>query len=210
MKCHKQVLNYFFGFNLILMCGYAAINQEEISSDLLADGKHSIDNWYTTIDGEEEEIPLPAANDLSIPKCLSFRYGDADCDHVKTFYESSEERKKMQLDNIVFIMFIHNDKSVDELIKAHFDTWIRRLGIETDIIFVTDEDNERSFEEILPDADKVRSNLSIYKSPAKKEGRRLRYKVADSFQYVSKKYENDETKEYFIKIGMYWINLCST
>ena len=199
MKYHGGLLlNAFFALNLIFKCSYAATTQEDVAFELPPDDRTSLDNWYT-IDGGEE-IQIPVANDLSLPKCLSLRHSDGECDHIRSLYKNPERRQKMQLENIVFMMFIHNDESVDKLLKAHFDTWIKRLGPQTDFIFVTDEDDPRSFEETLPDADKARCNLSIYKSPAKKEGSRLRYKVADSFKYVFKQYQSDNTKEYFIKI----------
>jgi len=149
---------------------------------------------------EKNSIEISLSQDSNLPKCLSFKYEEGGCENIHTFYKNTDTRKSMQLDNLVFIMFIHNDETVDELIKAHFETWIRRVGLQTDIVFVTDEDDPRSFKEVLPDADKVRCNVSLYKSPAKKEGSHLRYKVADAFQHLCKKYQNDNAKEYFVKI----------
>lgn len=191
MEYHKTLISCLFILQHIAYCSSKSIRYVQKNDD------YDVKDQPTTDDSLKESTSSHIAE---LPKCLSFKNEDEECELINSFYKSPERRKRLNLDNIVFIMFIHNNELETKLLKAHCDTWIRRLGFNTDIIFVTDEDDQRSFEEIFPYIDKVRSNLSVYKSPAKKEGSRLRYKVADAFQYVSKKYENDETKEYFMKI----------
>lgn len=100
--------------------------------------------------------------------------------------------------NIVIIIFIHNSPDVDVLIRAHFDTWLKHVEEGVDVFYVTDADDDRSFNEILPNAVSTKANLHIYKSPAEKDGNRLRFKVIDGFRHVGEQKLDD--KKYFIKM----------
>jgi len=101
--------------------------------------------------------------------------------------------------SIVFIMNIYDSLETNELLVAHFDTWLRHVGEGLDIVFIVDADDTRSFDEILPYANKTNATCHVYKSPAKKEGKRLRYKVIDGFRYVGDK-KFGSSKKYFFKM----------
>merc|ERR1719221_657810 len=93
------------------------------------------------IENASKGSSLSQVMDVRLPKCLSFEDSNA-CENIHSFYKTADtNREPMQLDNIVFVMMMHNDVTVDDLIEAHFRTWIRRLGPQTDIVFVTDDDD---------------------------------------------------------------------
>lgn len=102
--------------------------------------------------------------------------------------------------NLVIVILTYNSIQPNRLVKAHFNTWIKRAGEGLDIVFVTDDDDERTYDKILPDADKVKPSVHLYKSNAKKEGNLAREKVIDSLIHVYQKFENDNRKHLFIKI----------
>jgi len=98
----------------------------------------------------------------------------------------------------VFIIFIYDDRKIDNLIKAHFKTWLKHLGEGADVVYITDIDDMRTLNEILPEADKIKATCHLYKSGAEKEGKRLRFKVIDGFRHVAEKFSS--TKKYFFKM----------
>lgn len=99
--------------------------------------------------------------------------------------------------DIVIFIIIHNDVNVDRLIKAQFNTWMKHAEAGLDVVFITDKDDPRSFDEILPDAEGVAPNFSVYKSPAKFDGKHIRFKVIDAFRKVVDLYEHSNKKFFF-------------
>jgi len=97
------------------------------------------------------------------------------------------------------MIFICDKSSENNLIQAHFKTWLMHVGKGADIVYITDIDDARTLHEILPDEGNVNATCHIYKSPAQKEGKFLRFKVIDGFQHVLAKKFNS-TKKYFFKM----------
>lgn len=100
--------------------------------------------------------------------------------------------------NIVIIIFIHNSPEIDNIIRAHFDTWLKHVEEGVDVFYVTDADDSRSFDEILPGAASTKANLHVYKSPAEKDRNFLRFKMIDGFRHVGE--QKLDSKKYFIKL----------
>lgn len=115
------------------------------------------------------------------------------------FFSLDSSSYEIDWSNIVFIMCIYESLETNKLLKAHFDTWLRHVKEGADIVFIADVNDARSIEEILPDANKIKATCHIYKSSAKDDGKRLRFKVLDAFRYVAEKQFNF-TKKYFFKI----------
>jgi len=101
--------------------------------------------------------------------------------------------------NIVFIINIYDSLETNELLGAHFDTWLRHVGEGLDIVFITDSDDVRSINEILPYTNKTNATCHVYKSSAKNEKKRLRYKIIDGFRHVGEE-KFDSSKKYFFKM----------
>lgn len=139
------------------------------------------------------------------PTCLSFttQFRKA-CVPLQQFRDEKGykfiEPETIGWSNVVFYMIIHNDPSVDVLINAHFTTWLKHIG-DADLVFVTDLDDPRTLEQIVPDSsDEVDAKLHLYKSPAVNEGKHIRFKVMDAIRHVTETYANDDTKKYFFKM----------
>ena len=105
--------------------------------------------------------------------------------------------------NVVIIIPTYNDKNNNELVQSSYSTWMRHIGDRSDVILVTDSDDVRTNEEILPsqdDMNNIQANIHVYRSDAKNEGRRTRYKVIDAFNHALSLFEDDERKQIFLKI----------
>ena len=101
---------------------------------------------------------------------------------------------------------MHQDNIVDKLIRMSFTTWIKQLGPGVHIVFITDSTDKRSRKEIFAGFDKTSdATVRLFRTPAKKEGYRLRFKVIDSLRILSDYYGGDleAEKKYFIKIGKF-------
>jgi len=122
---------------------------------------------------------------------------------ISLFYgESSTSFKiKPPIDwsNIVFMIYIYSSSEQDRMVEAHFNTWLRHIGEGADVVYITDADDSRSVEEILPFAQSATATFHLYKSPAPKEGKHLRFKVIDGFQHVAEK-KFKFKKNFFIKM----------
>lgn len=99
----------------------------------------------------------------------------------------------------VFLIMTFESEKETELIHNHFKSWIRRMPKGLDVVFVTDESDQRTYDEILPDANDVRCTIHLYKTPSANEGAQARAKTIDSLIYIYKKFHNT-SKEYFFKI----------
>lgn len=139
------------------------------------------------------------------PKCLSFttqlrKY----CVDIVEFRDkkgyTAKKPETIDWSNLVFYMIIHNDPSVDLLINAHFTTWLQHIG-DADLVFITDLDDPRSLEQIVPEISQdLVVRLHLYKSPAINEGKHIRFKVMDAIRHVSETYAQDDSKKYFFKM----------
>merc|ERR1719362_2472957 len=80
---------------------------------------------------------------------------------------------------------------------------MRHLGDGADIVLVTDDDDARTDDQIVPPndegANRMKSRIHIYRSSAEKEGRRTRYKVIDAFNYTYTKFDESQ-KQVFLKV----------
>ena len=132
-------------------------------------------------------------------KRLLFNKPDVDVFYKQSTQDKSNDKNKVGWENLVFIVLTHNDPNANSLIQAQFETWMKRAGIGFDIVIVTDIDDPRSDQEILP-KDCERANIDIYRSDTPKEGRKGRSKVLDGFFYVQRKYQNNPKKLYFMKV----------
>merc|ERR1719296_118470 len=106
-------------------------------------------------------------------------------------------------ENVVIMMLTHNQFNSNELVQAHFHTWINRIGDDgrgLDIVFVTDEWDLRSVDQILPYANEVKPTIHLYRSAALHMGKKCRAKVLDGFTHVVDKFKSDLNKLYFIKM----------
>jgi len=139
-----------------------------------------------------------------IPWCLANEPGDKRCTDASTFYNALTKDlsnvNTLDWSNFVIIMLIHESTEVDKLIDAHFSTWMKHVDGILDIVFVTDVDDKRSYEEILPRSKEVTVNCHLYKSPAQDDGKHIRYKVIDSLKYVEDAFKNNTEKQYFLKM----------
>ena len=105
---------------------------------------------------------------------------------------------KISWSDAVIYILTFNSKQPNRLLQAQFDTWIKLVDDEgLDIVVVTDEDDERSYEDVLPDADKVKPRIHLYKSPARKEGSLTRAKTVDTMGYL---YDHFPQKKYYLKV----------
>jgi len=117
------------------------------------------------------------------------------------FYSHPNPSIKPSVDwsNIVFMINIYNSYVQDRMIEAHFNTWLRHVGEGLDVVYITDADDNRSFKEILPLISNSKATFHLYKSPAKKEGKHLKFKVIDGFRHVAEKNFRSK-KKFFIKM----------
>lgn len=155
--------------------------------------------------GEQERVEgqLPFRVKLNSLEMVSIYRGNYNLENLPYLYGDQREMAlKTQLfwSNLVVIILIYNGKQSNRLVKAHLTTWIERAGEGLDIVFVTDVDDDRTYDEIVPNADKVKPTIHVYRSDALKEGTLARAKVIDSFSYVQKKFEGNKNKNFFIKI----------
>ena len=97
-------------------------------------------------------------------------------------------------------MIVGNDEHADALIKAHFETWLNHVGEGLDLWLITDEDDYRTLEDIIPVTRNDKVNYFLYRSKSKKDGRRIRFKVIDSFRKINDIYVTDKTKMFFYKM----------
>jgi len=102
--------------------------------------------------------------------------------------------------NVVIIMMTFNDPKESSMVQRHFDVWISRMPKELDIVFVTDDDDLRSYEEILPNACNVKPTIHLHKSLQKNEGAKARSKTIDSFSYAYERFKNIDSKQIFLKV----------
>lgn len=113
---------------------------------------------------------------------------------------------KVTWSNVVIYLLTFNSKQPNRLLQAQFNTWIKLVNDEgLDIVIVTDEDDERTYDEILPDANNVKPTIHLYKSPAKKEGALTRAKSVDAMSYIYKNFiknkkGGENVKQYFLKV----------
>lgn len=162
----------------------------------------------------EDSIPNLRSRSLSIstddesvdarttPSAVSSIEKDGRFAAMETFYsiDSNENSKllpEVKWSDIVFIIFMHDNEKIDELISAHYETWLKRLGKGADVVYVTDGSDKRSKETILPLARTIEASSHVYKSLAVNEGKHLRFKVIDAFRYVG---ESFKEKKFFLKL----------
>lgn len=107
--------------------------------------------------------------------------------------------EKLTWDNVVIIMMTFNDKEESKLIQKHFDVWISRMPKGLDVLFVTDSDDERTYDEVLPDSNNVDPTIHLYRSPQTNEGAQARSKTIDSLSHAYELFK-DSNKEMFLKI----------
>jgi len=100
---------------------------------------------------------------------------------------------------VVVLIMTYESESETKLLGNHFNSWIRKMPKGFDIVVVTDISDRRTYEEILPDANKVTCTVNLYKTLAKNEGHQAREKTIDSLRYIFEKYHNTH-KEMFLKI----------
>jgi len=134
------------------------------------------------------------------PRCLSHTTSESRyCMPLFDYHEQRTNRVPKTLDwsDIVIFMIIHNSPTVDKLIQAHFDTWLKHVGTGVDIVFVADGDDPRSYDEILPDARKVNADIHLFKSKAQDDGRHIRFKVIDAFREVGEIFQISNKKFFF-------------
>jgi len=139
-----------------------------------------------------------------IPRCVANEPGDNRCTDMQAFYNRLPKRnvatKSVDWSNFVIIMLIHNDEEVDKLLDAHFNTWMKHVNGPLDIVFVSDVDDKRSYEQILPRCKEVTINCHLYKSAAKDDGKHIRYKVLDSLRYAENAFKYKTEKQYYLKM----------
>lgn len=136
-----------------------------------------------------------------------------DSSKMKRAYKNASKLKQhlsndISWSNVVVIIPTYNDEKTNGLVEAGLKTWMRHLGDGADIVLVTDDDDARTDDQILPPIDegegvnRMKSNIHIYRSNALKEGRRTRYKVMDAFNYVYTKFGagNESQKQIFLKV----------
>jgi len=125
------------------------------------------------------------------PKSLTFekewiRRSNGQSMYVDEFYVQNvttmKEVSPVNWSNVVIFITIYESSKIDQLIKAHFKTWLKHTDEGLDVVFVTDKSDERSIEEILPDAKNVSSTSHVYKSPADFDGKHIRFKIIDSLK----------------------------
>lgn len=134
-------------------------------------------------------------------KRYMFHRPELDIFYDKTEQSRLTDKNKVKWENLVFMMLTHNDPEANSLIHAQFETWVKRVGNGVDIVIVTDIDDPRSDQEILPSNYNMSwINVDIYRSDTPNEGRKGRSKVIDGFLYVHKKYKNNAQKSYIMKV----------
>ena len=137
-----------------------------------------------------------------VPSAVSSIEGDGRFPPMETFYgnhgsENSKLLPNVQWSDVVLMIFMYNDEKIDKLIEGHFETWLRRVGEGADIVFITDSDDVRSDNSILPLAKSITATSHVYRSSAANEGKHLRYKVIDAFRYVGETFKD---KKFFLKL----------
>lgn len=148
---------------------------------------------------------VPIGIPRKLPVCLSFEEPLRKCEPVSNIYKRQKfmrDSRNFQLDwsNIVILMIMHESPEVDSLIRGHFETWLKHTGEGLDIVFITDESDSRSPEEIIPNASSFLGKTHVYKSPAEFDDKHIRFKVIDSFRATNEIFKNRGEKRYFIKI----------
>jgi len=136
------------------------------------------------------------------PSAVSSIEKDGRFEAMETFYaidsvENSKLLPEVKWSDVVLMIFMYDNRKVDELISAHYETWLKRLGKGTDIVFVTDGSDKRSKKMILPLANSIEASSHVYKSSAMNEGKHLRFKVIDAFRYVGESFKD---KKFFLKL----------
>ena len=123
---------------------------------------------------------------------------------MKQAYKDAVKKDSIDWSNIVMIIPAYNNNNVNEIVQAMCETWMRHIGAKADVVLVTDEDDTRASEEILPspqDMEHMQATMHVRKSPAMKEGSKTRYKVIDGFNYaLSDLFKDTEGEEIFLKI----------
>lgn len=151
-------------------------------------------------------LQVGKVNDVTVHKKIKkikrVSYGDR---NMKAIYKEDffEQRKvsKITWKNVVVVILTYNDYESNKLVQAQFDTWIEKVGTGLDIVFVSDVDDVRHDDEIIPHKkDKMMPNIHLYRSNAKKEGKLARSKVMDAFLYVYKKFHSNNDKKFFLKL----------
>ena len=108
---------------------------------------------------------------------------------------------ELNWDNIVVIIMTYNDETDSNILKKNFNSWIKRIQEKNlDIIVVTDHNDERTYEEILPYAGLVSPAIHLHRSNAINEGKKARSKTIDSLSYAYEKFQDDVHKHIFLKI----------
>lgn len=148
--------------------------------------------------GSKDESVKPQTR----PSAVSSIEGDGRFVAMETFYsidsvENSKLLSEINWPDVLLMIFMYDNPKVDELISAHYETWLKRVGKGADIVFVTDITDKRSDDKILPLANTIEASSHVYKSSAMNEGKHLRYKVIDAFRYVG---ENFRDKKFFLKL----------
>jgi len=142
-----------------------------------------------------------AAIDVSGGKeilAVSSVIGDGRFPMYDTVYQQNKiPASSISWKDIVFMIFIYDDPATNKLIQAHLNTWITHVGKGADIVFISDSDDTRAINEIIPASDKVDATLHVYKSPARNDGKHLKFKVIDGLRYV-------ERVEFFFKKKFYF------
>lgn len=152
-------------------------------------------------------------HEIALPKFLTFDerwiMNGGTSTYVDEYYDYKKREEKLPImklspkidwSNIVIMITIYQSNETDQLIKAHFGTWMKQADEGLDVVFVTDESDERSIDEILPDLNNVSPKSHLFKSVAPDEGKHLRFKMIDSLKEMENLFGNDSKKKYFIKM----------
>ena len=95
-----------------------------------------------------------------------------------------DRNNRVDWSNVVFLMIMHESAEVDSLINGHFETWLKHTGKGLDIVFITDESDTRSEEEIIPNAFSFMGKIHVYKSPAEFDDKHIRFKVCNNHEHL--------------------------
>jgi len=121
---------------------------------------------------------------------------------IESFYGNPNLSLESSIDwsNIVFMIHIYNSYDADRIFKIHFNTWLKHVGRGADVLYITDYDDDRPVYEIFPpEVNNIEATCHLHRSPARKDGNHLRFKVIDGFIYaLEKKYTFE--KKYFLKM----------
>ena len=102
--------------------------------------------------------------------------------------------------NVVALFPISNEDKSNELVQAIFKTWVTRVGEGAHILLVTDRDDDRKDEEILPPEVKngIKANVHICRVGTRKEGKR--YKIIHSLTHAFQIFGQNKQKQIYLKV----------